>query len=85
MGTTHTLQRVNINFKSFSMKYYVNRNAQPTGEHEVHTEFCSHQPYPYYREYLGEFSNCRDAVQKAKQIYSNVDGCYYCCYPCHKK
>ncbi len=26
--------------------YYVNTNAQPTGEHEVHTEGCSHPPWP---------------------------------------
>ena len=66
-------------------KYYVNDNAQSTGEHEVHTESCSHGPDPSNRTYLGNFTNCKDAVQKAKQHYDNVDGCYYCSELCHKK
>ncbi len=85
MGTTHTLLRVNINFKSFIMKYYVNKNAQPTGEHEVHEETCSYLPSPNNRKDLGEFSSCHGAVQRAKELYSNVDGCYYCCKPCHTR
>lgn len=81
----YPLKGLIFNFKSFSMKYYVNKNAQSTGEHEVHTESCSHQPYPYNREYLGEFSSCHSAIQKARQFYSNVDGCKHCSEPCHKR
>lgn len=66
-------------------KYYVNDNAQTTHEHEVHTESCSKLPSIGNRTYLGEFSNCAEAVRKAKTIYSDVDGCYYCCNPCHTK
>ena len=63
--------------------YYVNNNAQPTGEHEVHKESC--QYLPTNRTDLGYCSDCTEAVRKARQIYSNVDGCYYCSYPCHKR
>ena len=64
--------------------YYVNRNAQSNGDHEVHRSDCDHLPDFVNREYLGEFNNCRDAVREATTRYSDVDGCYYCCYPCHK-
>lgn len=30
------------------------------------------------RIYLGEFSNCRDAVREAKKHYPQSNGCYYC-------
>ena len=63
--------------------YYVNDNAQPTGEHEVHTSTC--QYLPSNRTYLGYFSSCKDAVAKAKTIYSNVDGCFFCSRPCHTR
>lgn len=66
-------------------KYYVNQNAQPTGEHEVHKEGCSYMPEPQNKKYLGEFSNCKDAVKEAKKHYSNVDGCYYCVNECHTR
>lgn len=64
-------------------RYYVNNEAHPSGEHEVHTINCSH--LPSNRQYLGDFNNCFEAVQKAKDHYSNVDGCYWCCKPCHTR
>jgi hypothetical protein len=63
--------------------YYVNDNAQSTGEHEVHKEGCSF--FPKNRTYLGYFSNCKDAVEKAKDHYANVDGCAHCCPQCHTR
>lgn len=66
-------------------KYYVNRNAQPTGEHEVHKQGCSYMPAPQNCAYLGDFTNCHDAVAEARKRYSNVDGCYYCCNDCHTR
>ena len=64
-------------------KYYVNKNAQANGDHEVHKEGCSYMPSSLNRIYLGEFSNCKDAVRKAKEYYSRVNGCYYCSNSCH--
>ena len=63
--------------------YYVNNNAQSTGEHEVHKEGCSF--FPSDRTYLGYFSTCREAITVAKKKYPNVDGCYFCCPECHTK
>lgn len=64
--------------------YYINKNSQSTGEHEVHKDNCSYLPEPSNRQYLGEYSNCKDAVKKAKDYYDNVDGCYHCT-DCHTR
>lgn len=69
----------------FMEYYYVNKNAQLTGEHEVHKSTCSYLPDSSNLIQLGIFSNCADAVKKAKEYYNNVDGCYYCCNACHKR
>ena len=36
-------------------RYYVNTNAQSTGEHEVHKDGCQRMPEPQNRIYLGYF------------------------------
>ncbi len=65
--------------------YYVNKNAQNNGDHEVHKQGCSRMPANANREYLGDFSDCHSAVKAAKNKgYTSADGCYYCCNPCHK-
>jgi len=64
-------------------KYYVNKNAQSNGDHEVHKTGCSYMPNVENRKYLGEFSNCNDAVKEAKKTYSKSNGCYYCSNECH--
>jgi hypothetical protein len=63
--------------------YYVNKNAQSNGDHEVHKEGCSYMPEDHNRKYLGNYDNCRDAVRKAKESYTQVNGCYYCSLECH--
>lgn len=67
------------------MAYYVlNRNEQSNGDHEVHTSICNHGPSSNY-ENLGSFSNCHDAVRKAKGLYPGwkINGCWYCSRECH--
>lgn len=64
-------------------KYYVNKNAQSNGDHEVHKEGCSYMPNAENRIYLGDFSSCNGAVNAARNHYSQVNGCYYCSRPCH--
>jgi hypothetical protein len=65
------------------MYYYVNKNAQSNGDHEVHRTGCSYMPEVNNRIYLGDFSNCKDAVKEAKKHYSQSNGCYYCSNECH--
>ena len=62
-------------------KYYVNDFPQTTGEHEVHREDCAF--LPGNRTYLGEFSECSEAVAEAGKYFKKVDGCYFCCRDCH--
>jgi hypothetical protein len=63
--------------------YYVNRNAQANGDHEVHESTCTYLPAAQNRIHLGYFYNCADAVKEARKHYSQVNGCYYCSRPCH--
>ena len=65
------------------MRYYVNDNAQSNGDHEVHTATCNWLPAPQNRTYLGDFTNCNDAVRAARRYYTQVNGCYFCSRPCH--
>ncbi len=67
------------------VRYYVNKNAQSDGYHEVHTQSCIHGPDLDNRLYLGDFSNCAPAVKEAKKHYSKSDGCYYCSPNCHTR
>lgn len=63
--------------------YYVNRNAQSNGDHEVHVSGCTYMPQSENRIYLGSFSSCGPAVAEARKHYTQVNGCYYCSRPCH--
>ena len=63
--------------------YYVNKNAQSNGDHEVHKTGCSWLPKTENRIYLGEFSSCILAVTKARNHYTKVNGCKHCSLPCH--
>lgn len=66
-------------------QYYVNDNAQPTGEHEVHKAGCSWLALARSTTALGVFSDCRGAVTKAREHYANADGCKHCCPACHTR
>lgn len=63
--------------------YYVNKNSQANGDHEVHRFGCSWLPEQHNRIYLGNFSSCAPAVRAARQYFSQVNGCYYCSRACH--
>lgn len=65
------------------MRYYVNKNAQPNGDHEVHTATCTHLPQEAHRLYLGDFTSCAPAVSAAKTHYRQSNGCYYCSRACN--
>jgi len=64
-------------------RYYVNRRAQDSGEHEVHQQSCRYLPTLLNRRYLGSFRNCHAALEKARTLYRKVDGCYFCSRDCN--
>jgi hypothetical protein len=66
-------------------KYCVNKNPQPTGEHEVHTSLCAYKPLPENSIFLGEYPSCHGAIAKAKEYFDEVDGCYFCSRECHTR
>jgi hypothetical protein len=63
--------------------YYVNKNAQNNGDHEVHKSGCTFMPNENNRKYLGDFESCHGAVREAKKTYPQSNGCYYCSPTCH--
>lgn len=65
--------------------YYVSKYPNEKGKHEVHKKLCEHKPPPESLIELGDFQICSDAILKARTIYPEVNGCYFCCFPCHKK
>ncbi|HRQ73787.1 MAG TPA: hypothetical protein PLU35_12235 [Phycisphaerales bacterium] len=66
-------------------RYYVNRNAQANGDHEVHKEGCAWMPEPHNRDPLGEHSSCHTAVYQAKLKYPTADGCKHRSPECHTR
>lgn len=63
--------------------YYVNKQPQANGDHEVHKEGCNYMLSNFNRIYLGIFSSCHEAVIEAKKFYPTSDGCFYCSKECH--
>jgi len=64
-------------------RYYVNKNQQPNGDHEVHVQSCNYLPLPENRIYLGDFTYCSAAVREAGKHYAQVNGCHWCSRACH--
>jgi len=62
--------------------YYVNNIPQTKGDHEVHKEECKFFPKTD-SSYLGKFPSCVEAVEAAKRIHPQSNGCFYCSTPCH--
>ena len=63
--------------------YYVNRNAQQNGDHEVHREGCEWLALALDTALLGSYTNCRDAVMHAKRLGYRANGCKTCSRDCH--
>lgn len=64
--------------------YYVNKEDQNNGDHEVHKDYCVRLPSTENRLFLGIFSTDQEALKEAKKYYKNADGCAYCCPSIHK-
>ncbi|MBE8182381.1 MAG: hypothetical protein HAW61_02515 [Candidatus Portiera sp.] len=70
---------------TINREYFINRNAQSTGEHEIHVKGCSYFPQPGNAISLGVHNSCTAAKQAAKRAHPDwkVDGCAYCLSECH--
>lgn len=65
------------------MLYYVNKNAQTNGDHEVHNSGCSFLSDQQNRLYLGTFDSCGPAAAEAKRTYPSSNGCFFCSRACN--
>ncbi len=63
--------------------YYVNKNPQANGDHEVHVSDCTFLPSSDNRLFLGNHFDCKSALVKARIHFPQSNGCFYCCKPCH--
>lgn len=67
-------------------EYFVNKNAQTNGQHQVHRDTCSRLPRESNREPLGFHRACRSAVIAARVMgYGDVNGCAWCARECHTR
>ena len=82
-NVTATLSDADGEVRPMSASFYVNRQSQSNGDHEVHKADCPYLPNAENRIYLGDFTTCYGAVQEARKYYSQVNGCYYCSRDCH--
>lgn len=58
--------------------YFVNKQPNQDGAHEVHCEGCSNLPDMEDRIFLGKFLNCNDAVLIAQRIFDRASCCAHC-------
>lgn len=59
--------------------YYVDKNVQKNGEHQVHTSSCVFLPDSPNIIGVGSFSSSSEAVEEAKEFFSVAASCSYCC------
>lgn len=59
--------------------YYISRKAQKSGDHEMHVLGCDYMPSEKNVRLLGVFFSEEEALEAAREIYAESDGCYYCC------
>lgn len=67
--------------------YCVSVGANAHGDHEVHDMArgaCANLPEAINRKLLGWHPDCHAAIEEAKKIYPQCNGCYYCCGQCNK-
>ena len=64
--------------------YYVNKNEQQNGDHEVHKSGCYWLSLAKDTTYLGGFDSCHGAVTEAKKYYPyTANGCATCSPDCN--
>ncbi|MFZ5497267.1 MAG: hypothetical protein ACOZE5_18245 [Verrucomicrobiota bacterium] len=63
----------------------MNKNAQTSGDHEVHDKTCPWVPKPENQFDLGYHPTCHPAVALAKRYNPLADGCKHCSPDCHTR
>lgn len=64
--------------------YTVTLLPQDQGKHFVHRTDCQVLPEHIDLVELGSFDQCTEAIPKARELFSPVNGCALCCPDCHE-
>lgn len=62
--------------------YRVHKKRMASGDHEVHMDDCVWCPPDDQLETVGQFESSEQAMESAKKIFSDANGCH-CCMPEH--
>ena len=65
--------------------YYVNKNPQIRGEHEVHSRIASTCQHLKIGQYLGILIIAPKPLKRTRKFYANVDGVSTAVPQCHTK
>lgn len=67
--------------------FYINKNEQKTGEHEVHKNGCLYLLLMTSKEYLGSHTSSHSAILKVMSLHPLwiIDGCATCCPESHTR
>ncbi len=60
------------------IEYYVEKTANETGEHVVHSSRCSSLPATETMRYLGPYSNINAPMNEASNWFSKACACTEC-------
>lgn len=60
--------------------YYFDNVADVNGNHVIHAEDSAFIPPTSDRTYIGDFSSCNEALQRAKALYP--EDSFVCCPLC---
>lgn len=70
--------------KSEYFEYYLNKMPRRDGKHELHLSICLFAPNELNRIELGEFHDCDEAIEYARNIEPNIVGCLFCSPLCYE-
>lgn len=60
------------------IRFYISKVMDLNNDFEIHTADCLYLPIKQYRNYLGEFSQVKEALKAAKLVQENCNFCYWC-------
>lgn len=65
-------------------KYFLDKRSLLNGYFPVHKEGCAFLQDKNTSRYIGSFDSCYAALNRARMINANSDGCYFCIKNCSK-
>ena len=60
------------------LTYHVHKVKMASGDHEVHAENCEWCPPAEHTNCVGEFDSSENAMEAARKLYPEANGCHHC-------